>query len=127
MTQNQQASSFSVSEIMENAGIIRMANQSNDQNMENLFQDLVTKTEEYRNRLQVSEAKVDTMKTVIAKQWHEINALHRKLGEVTKKLHIAESTAQINATKYNRIYGKLKGIILESACESAAADGEGNV
>lgn len=123
MSANVQSSEFSVNDYVENAGEIRIAKQINDQNMHQLFEELAMKTQEYRNRWLASEAKVDSMKTVIAKQWHEINLLHRNLAEVSKKLRVAESTAQTNATKYNHMYQKLKGVILESA-QDFAIDGE---
>lgn len=111
---NIQPSSFPVNEYIDIAGDIRIANRINGQHMDQMFEDLVTKAQEYRTRWMESEARVDSLKNVIAKQWNEINLLYKQLNDISKKLHIAESTAQSNATKYNRMYGKLKSIILDT-------------
>lgn len=118
MSESVQPSSFSANYYIENAGDIRIANQINGQQMEQLFAELVVKAQEYRNRWQSAEVKNDALKNVIVKQWQQINQLHDKLDDITKKLHLAELASQGNEKKYNRIYGKLKEIILDSAADS---------
>lgn len=118
-----QFTNFTSNKYIADAAEIQAANQRNDENMHQLLVDLVEKTKELHNRLLVSEAKVDSLKTIVARQMHEVNLLHRKLNDVSKKCRKAEFAAQANASKYNRLQDKLKSV-LESARESS---GEGAV
>lgn len=119
---SESSSNFSVNYYIENAGEIRIANQINGQQMEQLFSELVAKAQEFRHRWQSTEVKNDALKNVIVKQWQQINQLHDKVDEITKKLQIAELAAKGNEQKYNRIYGKLKAIILDSAADSGNSE-----
>lgn len=115
MSDNVQRSSLSIHDYIEDAGEIRIANQLIGQQMEELFKELVEKAERYRNRLQISEARVESMKQAILKQWQDQRRLNNKLDEITKKLHLAEATAQEFQQKYHQLHSKLKDIVLESA------------
>ena len=118
-----QFTNFTPNKYIADAAEIQAANQRNDENMHQLLVDLVEKTQELHNRLLISEGKVDSLKTIVARQMHEVNLLHRKLNDVSKKCRKAELAAQANASKYNRLQEKLKSV-LESARESS---GEGAV
>lgn len=123
-----------VNENVENANAILAANRTNNRNMREIVHNLGAQVAEYKDRWMVSESKIDSMKTVVAKQWHEINLLHRRLDEVSKRMHLAESMALINEKKYKRMYNKMKAILLDSARDvdddnnnkhNNDADGEG--
>lgn len=118
--------SFPINDVVDYAVNINIANRWNGQQMEQMFQALVDKTEEYRNRYRSSDARVESLKNVIVAQWQEINRLRDKLDKVSKKLELAESMAQTNEIKYNRIYNKLKAIVLDSAADSCANDNNNN-
>lgn len=120
MSENVHESGFSINHYIENAGEIHIANQLNGQQMQELFEGLVNKAEEYRNRWKLSESRGNGMKNMIAKQWQEISQLRDKLDQTEKKLKLAESTAEDYAQKYGRLYNKLKKVILESAADDAA-------
>lgn len=111
-------SEFSLNRFIDNADELRIANHINDQQMEKLFTDLLTKTQEYRNRWMMSEAKIDSMKTAMAKQFRDISRLHEKLHKMSCDLQAAKMEAQRYTRKYNTILGKLKTIILDSAADA---------
>lgn len=117
MSGNVQTSSFSAANYLEIANNIRNANQENLQHMQHLYEELVIKAQEYHNQLLISDRKVDAMKTVIAKQCYEIKSMHQKMNEMSRRLQIAETTSQLYANKYNRIFNQMKSIILESECD----------
>lgn len=118
-----QFTNFTPNKYITDAAEIQAANQRNDESMHQLLMDLLEKTKELHNRLLVSEGKVDSLKTIVARQMHEVNLLHRKLNDVSKRCRKAELAAQANASKYNRLQEKLKSV-LESARESS---GDGTV
>lgn len=111
-------SEFSLNRFIENADDLRTANKVNDKQMERLFTDLMAKTQEYRDRWMMSEARIDSMKTVMAKQLQNINRLHEKLHNMSGDLQTAKMEAQRYARKYNTIVGKLKTVISESAADA---------
>lgn len=119
MTENARTESFSANEYLEQAAGIRYANKINGEHMDLLFDNLVIKAQEYKNSWLRSESQIDVMKEVIAKQLHDIKSLHQKLNEMSKKLHNAESTSQMYANKYNRMFRKLKSIILDTTCDTS--------
>lgn len=111
-------SEFSLNRFIENADELRTANNINDQQMERLFNDLFAKTQEYRHRWMMSEARNNSMKTVTAKQLQYIARLHEKLHKMSGDLQTAKMDAQRYARKYNTIMGKLKTVISESAADA---------
>lgn len=118
-----QLTNFTPNKYIADAAEIQAANQRNDENMHQLLLDLVEKTKELHNRLKLSEQHVDLLKTTVARQMHEVNLLHRKLNDVSKKRRKAELAAQASVSKYNRLQEKLKALA-ESARESS---GEGTM
>lgn len=111
-------SEFSLNRFIENADELRTANNINDQQMERLFNDLFAKTQEYRHRWMMSEARNNSMKTVMAKQLQYIARLHEKLHKMSGDLQTAKMDAQRYARKYNTIMGKLKTVISESTADA---------
>lgn len=126
MSENCQPSSIPLNDIIQNANVISYANHVNGQQMDKLFEDLATKAEEYHTRWLKSEAKVDAMKNVIAKQQQQIYELHKQLDKMLQKHQLVESTAQGFANKYHDVLDKLKTVLLESAADGAEAGGDGN-
>lgn len=124
MSENFPANSFSVDDFIVNARQIHEANQINGDNMNQLFAEFAVKTQVYHDRWMASEAKVDALKSVVAKQWNQINLLYKQIEDLSKKLQHSETTAQSTAIKYNRMFAKLKSILLDTASE--INDDEGN-
>lgn len=119
-------SEFSLNRFIENADELRTANNINDQQMERLFNDLFAKTQEYRHRWMMSEARIDSMKTAMAKQLQYIARLHEKLHKMSGDLQTAKMDAQRYARKYNTIMGKLKTVISESAADADELQANGH-
>lgn len=119
-------SEFSLNRFIENADELRTANNINDQQMERLFNDLFAKTQEYRHRWMMSEARIDSMKTAMAKQLQYIARLHEKLHKMSGDLQTAKMEAQRYARKYNTIMGKLKTVISESTADANADELQAN-
>lgn len=115
-----------VNDDIQNAVEILGANETNGRNLGRIVHNLGATVAEYQDRWMTAESKVDSMKTVIAKQWHEINLLHRRLDEVSKRMHLAESKALVNETKYKRMYNKLKAILLNTANDAGDDDNNNN-
>lgn len=111
-------SEFSLNRFIENADELRTANNINDQQMERLFNDLFAKTQEYRHRWMMSEARNNSIKTAMAKQLQNVARLHEKLHKMSGDLQTAKMKAQRYARKYNTIMGKLKTVISESAADA---------
>lgn len=115
-----------LNEDVQNAVAILGANETNGRNLGRIVRNLGATVADYEDRWMTAEAKVDSMKTVIAKQWHEINLLHRRLDEVSKRMHLAESNALVNESKYKRMYKKLKAILMNSAPDAGDDDDDNN-
>lgn len=125
MSKNDQENSsvaLSIDDYIECAVDIQIANEMNGKQMDQLFQEIVNKAKQYRNQCQIAEAEVETLKKVLIAQMQKIHSLRDRLDEMSKKLKLAESMAQTNELKYNRIYNKLKAIVLDSAAESCNND-----
>lgn len=114
--------SIPVARYIGNALNIGVANRLNGQRLDELFGELAAKAENYRNRWLTSEAKIDAMKDLIAKQHQQIRRLHEKLDKMSKKNEFNELAAQDYANKYHDILVKLKTVILESAAENEAGN-----
>lgn len=82
----------------------------------------MNKAKQYQNQCQAADAQAEAMKNVITTQMKKIHSLRDRLDEMSKKLKLAESMAKTNEMKYNRIYNKLKAIVLDSAAESCNDD-----
>lgn len=121
MSENIQASSFVPDEYIEVADEIRVANHVNGKQMDLMFNELVIKVTEYQDRCRKSETKVDAMKNIIANQFQANKLLLKQLEETTRKLRIAESKAQIYENKYNRMFSKMKSVILDAAADNGGA------
>lgn len=115
---NQENSSFPIDDYIGCAVDINIANQMNCKQMEEMFEQIVAKAKQYRNQCLTSDARNESMKKMIIAQWQQIHRLRDKLDEMSKKLELAESMAQTNEVKYNRIFNKLKQIVLDSATDS---------
>lgn len=122
---NAENSSFPIDDYIDYAVDLHIANQLNGKKMDKLFHDIVAKAKEYRNQCRSSDARIESLKQVILAQWQQIHRLRDKLDETSKKLELAESMAKTNETKYNRLYGKLKTIVLDAAADSSN-DNESN-
>lgn len=125
MSENAENVICSVDDYIEKADEIRIANRIQGREMDEMFDTLAAKAKGYRDQCRTLETRVESMKNTILKQWQQINYLKDKLDEKTRKLAIAESLAQESAAKYNRMFGKLRDLVLESAAEWTA-DGERN-
>lgn len=120
MSENQQLESFSVDDYFEFLGELRIANHKNNKEMDRLFETALLKAQEYRNRWLQSEAKVEALKNIIAKQFQENLTLHKRLEEAMKKQQLAEAKAQASETKFNRMYSRVKSVILDTAADKDA-------
>lgn len=121
MSENVQPSNVSFDDYIELVGDIRIANHINNKEMDRMFDEILVKAQEYRNRWLQSETRVETMKNIITKQYADNISLHKQLEEMTKKLHNAETKAQANEIKFNRMYNRLKAVILDTAADKDAA------
>lgn len=115
---NVENSNFSIDDYIEYAIDIHIANQVNGNQMDKIFNEIVAKAKEYRNQCRSSDAQIEAMKKMIVAQWQQIHQLRDKLDETSKKLELAESMAKTNEIKYNRLYNKLKKIVLDTAADS---------
>lgn len=118
MSEGGQGSSFSIGDYLDNADEIRIANQINGNQMEELFKDLVEKAKQYRQKSEIFEARAEALKNKVVDQWRVNGELRDKMDKMTRKLKLAEATAKNYEEKYMRLHSKLKDLVLETAAEA---------
>lgn len=119
---NAENASFPIDDYIEIAEDINIANQVHGKQMDKLFHEVVAKAKEYRNHCRRSDTQIESLKKAIVEQWKEIRRLRNKFDETSKKLKLAEASAKTYEIKYNRLYDKLKTIVLETATDSGDND-----
>lgn len=119
--------SIPIDEYVDFAVEIQHANQLNGRQMDEMFKELVAKAKKYQTQCQTLDARVKSMENVILKQWQQFYRLRDKLDETSKKLELAEAKAKANESKYNRIYNRVKAILLDSAIDSGNSDNNNSV
>lgn len=118
MSEGGQGSSFSIGDYLDNADEIRIANQINGNQMEELFKDLVEKAKQYRQKSEIFEARAEALKNKVVDQWRVNGELRDKMDKMTRKLKLAEATTKNYEEKYMRLHSKLKDLVLETAAEA---------
>lgn len=118
MAANQQDQSAPLSEVADNFFNVRLANQLNLQEMEQLFLELKGKSVEYRNSYESEKAKYKTLKAVFAQMYSENNNKKEVIAKLTKELGEAKAQLARNRCKIDRMKQHLKTIYIDLVANS---------
>lgn len=118
MTANQRDESFPLSEAVDNFFDIRVTNQINLQQMEQLFLELKQKSVDYRNRCESEKAKNKHLKAAFATMYSEYNKKDEEIAKLKKELDETKAQMERNRCKIERMKRHLKTIYSDLVANS---------
>lgn len=122
MAENQRNESFPLSEAADNFCGIREANQTNLQQMEQLFLELKQKSALYRNRCEFEKAKNKTIKAAFAKMYCEFKKKDDEIAKLKKELNETKAQMERCQCKIERIKRNLKSMYIDLVANSDVED-----
>lgn len=118
MAANQREQSAPLSEVADNFFNVRVANQLNLQEMEQLFLELKEKSVDYRNRCESEKAKYKHLKAAFAQMYSEYHKKDEVIAKLKKELGEAKAQLERNRCKKERMKQHLKTIYTDLVANS---------